>query len=270
MKRFAALSPLLLQQGVLILEVKESIRTGAATYHTLIFQQLNPVLQLLAFISVVTYLYASCRLTGRFYRQLKFNGCDRHRLGLQWLYNLLKGFAALWLLWMPFTVVDYFYFHYRLGIHAYYPLYLLLAAIAIWIATVAFLRPEAGIIAEPLSWLKPPLPAEIKQKGIWLKKVMKDNMFYQDPELSLTSLSNKLDLSPHELSRIVNTALKKSFSDFINEYRVAEVIRRMQDPAYDHITLLGIAYDSGFNSKSTFNLIFKKYRKTLRNMVKPI
>jgi putative ABC transport system permease protein len=67
-------SPLLLEQSVLILEIKESIRTGAATYDTLTFQQLNPVLQLLAFISVSTYLYASHRLIERFYRGLKFNG----------------------------------------------------------------------------------------------------------------------------------------------------------------------------------------------------
>ena len=106
---------------------------------------------------------------------------------------------------------------------------------------------------------KPLLPtAELLQKSIWLKKVVKANLYYQDPDLSLSSLAEKLNLTPHELSRIINTALKKSFYDFINEYRVAEVIKRMQDPACDHLTLLGIAYDSGFNSKSTFNLIFKK------------
>ncbi|XHR97182.1 helix-turn-helix domain-containing protein [Mucilaginibacter sp. UC70_90] len=87
---------------------------------------------------------------------------------------------------------------------------------------------------------------------------MKANLYYQDPELNLRSLAEKLDLHPNELSRIINTVLKKSFNDFINEYRVADVARKMQDPAYDHLTLLGIAFESGFNSKTTFNRTFKQ------------
>ncbi len=82
--------------------------------------------------------------------------------------------------------------------------------------------------------------------------------FYQDPELSLSSLAEKLKQIPHELSRIINIALKKNFNDFINEYRIREVGPQMQDPAYDHITLLGIAYESGFNAQSTFSRIFKQ------------
>jgi putative ABC transport system permease protein len=74
----------------------------------------------------------------------------------------------------------------------------------------------------------------------------------------LNLLSGKLDLTTHELSRILNSVIKKSFNDFINEYRVKAVARKMQDPAYNHITLLGIAYESGFNSQSTFTRIFKQ------------
>jgi putative ABC transport system permease protein len=251
-------SPLLLELGAQVLEVKESMRTGAATYHTLTFQQLNPILQLLAFISVSIYLYASYRLIEHFYRRLKFNGGDRYRYELRWLHNLLTGFGLLWLLWIPYTSVDYFYYHNQFGIQAYYPLYLLLAVMAIWMAVIAFLRPEVGIPADAPSFLKPLLPAELKQKAIWLKKVVKEKCYYQDPELSLVSLADKLSLTTHELSRIINTALKKSFNDFINEYRVQAAARKMQDPGYDHITLLGIAFESGFNSQSTFNRIFKQ------------
>jgi putative ABC transport system permease protein len=250
--------PLLLEQGALVLEIKESIRTGAATYHTLTFHQLNPILQLLTFVSVSNYLYASHRLIERFYRGLKFNGGDRHRYELRWLQNSLIGFGLLWPLWIPFTGVDYFYYHNQLGIHAYYLLYLLFAVITIRIAAVAFSRPEVGVPVNAPSFLKPSTPAELKHKAIWLKKVVKTNSYYEDPELSLSSLSEKLELTTHELSRIINTVLKKSFNDFINEYRVADVVKKMQDPAYDHITLLGTAFESGFNSKTTFNRTFKQ------------
>ncbi|MGZ3777069.1 MAG: ABC transporter permease, partial [Mucilaginibacter sp.] len=67
-----------------------------------------------------------------------------------------------------------------------------------------------------------------------------------------------LNIHPHDLSRIINIGLEKNFSDFINDFRVREVVRKMQNPAYDRITLLGIAYESGFNSKRTFNRVFKE------------
>lgn len=252
-------SPWLLQLAVWVLEIRESIRTGAATYDTLIFRHLSPVLDLAAFISVTVYLYLSFRLIERFYQQLEFNTVnDRYRYQWRWLHRLLTIFGLLWLLWIPYIAIDYFYYHHQLGIHAYYPLYFLLAAMTIWLSAVAFFRQETSVPTETPALFTPPLPAEMKQRGIWLKKAVQAGLYYQDPELSLTSLAEKLELSTHELSRIINTALKKSFNDFIGEYRVAAVVQKMQDPAYDHITLLGIAFESGFNSKTTFNRTFKQ------------
>lgn len=247
-------SPLLLELGAWALEVRDSIKTVATTYDTATFHLLDPVLLLLAFISVSTYLYLSYRLIERFYRRLEFTGGDRYRFEFRWLRNLLKAFGLLWLLWVPFTILNYS----GHNDHAYYPMYLLVAVMMIWIAAVAHLRPEAGVHAEMSSFLKPLLPSGLKEKGSWLKKAVKENRYYQDPELSLGSLAEKLGLHTHELSRILNTVLKKNFNDFINEYRVQEVVRKMQDPAYDHITLLGVAYESGFNSQSTFSRIFKQ------------
>ncbi|MDP9076491.1 MAG: ABC transporter permease [Bacteroidota bacterium] len=259
LKHVLHFSPFLLQQGVLVLEIKESIRTGAATYDTLTFQQMSPILNLLAFISVMTYLYWSLRLIERFYQGLKFNNLsDRYRYQLQWLRRLLSGFGLVWLLWIPLIVVDKFYYHLQLNIQAYYPLYLLLAIILIRIAAKHLFRPELGAPGLAYPILKSPTPAVLKQKSTWLKKAMETNMFYQDAELTLSSLAENLGIHPKELSRIVNTALKKNFNDFINEYRVRDAILKMQDPGFDHITLLGIAFGAGFNSKSTFNRIFKQ------------
>ncbi|MDR3696030.1 ABC transporter permease [Mucilaginibacter sp.] len=252
-------SPLLLEQGVLVLEVRESIRTGAATYDTLTFQQLSAVLQLAAFISVTTYLYWSFRLIENFYQRLKFNNVsDRYRYELRWIYRLLTGFGLLWLLWIPCAAVDYFYYHGQMDMQACYPLYLLLAIIFTRIAIVSFLRPDARVPVHATYVSRPLPPVELKQKGIWLKKVVKENCYYEDPELSLGSLAEKLDLTTHELSRIINAVLKKSFNDFINEYRIAQVIQKMQNPVYDRLTLLGIAFDSGFNSKTTFSRAFRR------------
>ena len=251
-------SPLLLEQGALLLEIRESISTGVATYATRAFRQLNPVLQLLIFVSIITYLYRSHKLIQNFYRRLQPVLMDRSLLEFRWLRRLLVATALLWLLWMAYAAVDYFGYRNQLGIHVYYPFYIFFVVIIIWTAMAAFLKPQAGVIVQQSPVLKQLPPAELRGKGVWLKKAMEANLYHQDPELSLSSLAEQLGIHPHELSRIINTVLKKNFNDFINEYRVWDVASKMQDPAYDHITLLGIAFESGFNSKSTFNRIFKE------------
>ncbi|MCC8424480.1 ABC transporter permease [Mucilaginibacter sp. UR6-11] len=251
-------SPLLLELGVYILATAESIRTGTATYDTPVARLLNPLLYLLAFISVTYYLYRCYRLIAGFHQQVKFTGGDRYRHGLRGIKNLLSGFGLVWLLWIPFAVAAYFYYPTQSGAQVYYPLYLLLLSFIIGIAARALLRPELDAETGDLAILKPLLPNGLREKGTWLKKVVKENHYYQDPELTLSLLAAKLGLHTHELSRIMNMVLKKSFNDFINEYRVQAAARKMQDPAYDHITLLGIAFESGFNSQSSFNRIFKQ------------
>ena len=81
---------------------------------------------------------------------------------------------------------------------------------------------------------------------------------YLNGQLKLTDLSKYLNISVHHLSQIINEQLGKNFFDFVNEYRVQEVKTRLSDPEHKHYTLLSIAYDSGFNSKSSFNSTFKK------------
>ncbi|HVS93379.1 MAG TPA: ABC transporter permease [Mucilaginibacter sp.] len=97
------------------------------------------------------------------------------------------------------------------------------------------------------------------QRGYWLRHQVKANKYYLDADLTLNSLAKKLGISIHELSKIINTGLRKNFNDFVNEFRIQDVARKMKDPAYDRITLLGIAYDCGFNSKTTFHRAFKQF-----------
>ena len=77
-------------------------------------------------------------------------------------------------------------------------------------------------------------------------------------ELTASELADELEMSRHQLSQILNYQLGLNFYDFINEYRVEEFKSRLKLSENNNLTLLGIAYDSGFNSKTTFNTIFKK------------
>jgi ABC-type antimicrobial peptide transport system permease subunit/AraC-like DNA-binding protein len=183
---------------------------------------------------------------------------DRSRLEFRWLRRLLAATALLWLLWICYVAADYFVYNGQLGVHVYYPFYIFFVVIIIWTGAAAFLQPQAAAQVQNPPTARQPVPYELREKGTGLKRAMDVHRYYEDPELSLASLAAKLNLHPHELSRIVNTALKKNFNDFINEYRVRDVILKMRNPAYSNITLLGIAFEAGFNSKATFNRAFKQ------------
>ena len=80
---------------------------------------------------------------------------------------------------------------------------------------------------------------------------------YLNNELTIQHLAQQLDIPRHYLTQVINEELGKNFYTFVNEYRIREVQQRMIDPRYEHFTLLALAYDAGFNSKSAFNLVFK-------------
>ena len=81
---------------------------------------------------------------------------------------------------------------------------------------------------------------------------------FLDSELSLRSLAEKIEIHPNQLSWLLNESIGKNFNEFINHYRVEAFKKLAKDPKNSHITLIGLAYDSGFNSKTVFNTYFKK------------
>lgn len=85
---------------------------------------------------------------------------------------------------------------------------------------------------------------------------------YLDPDLTLPKLAEDLQVPPHHLSQVINEMHGSNFFDFINHFRVEDVKLKIQDPNFEHFTLLGIAFESGFNSKSAFNRVFKKISGT--------
>jgi AraC-like DNA-binding protein len=82
---------------------------------------------------------------------------------------------------------------------------------------------------------------------------------YTDGDLTLQKLAEKLSIPINHLSQIINERLRQNFFDFVNSYRVKEVQRMMSDPSKKHYSLIAIAEEVGFNSKSTFNSVFKKH-----------
>ncbi len=80
---------------------------------------------------------------------------------------------------------------------------------------------------------------------------------YLNRELTISDVAADLKIPRHFITEVINNHMGKNFYYLINEYRVEEAKKRLNDPKYSNLTILAIAYDSGFNSKSAFNTIFK-------------
>ena len=95
-----------------------------------------------------------------------------------------------------------------------------------------------------------------------LKSLMLADQPYLDSQLHLASLAEKVEVSTHKLSQVINEYLNKNFFDFVNDYRIDKVKELLSDPANNRFKILSLAYDSGFSSKSTFYNLFKKTEGT--------
>jgi len=99
---------------------------------------------------------------------------------------------------------------------------------------------------------------EIIQLKNRLHEVLHKQRPYKDENLNLNSLANLLPTTDRKLSALLNHYMNTSFYDLINSYRVQEVKEKMTQSNYEKYTLLAIAFEAGFNSKTSFNRIFKK------------
>lgn len=81
---------------------------------------------------------------------------------------------------------------------------------------------------------------------------------YLNPDLSLRSLAGEIDIHPNHLSWLLNNSIGKNFNEFINHYRIEAFKSNAKKPDNAHLTIEGLAYESGFNSKTVFNTYFKK------------
>ena len=104
-------------------------------------------------------------------------------------------------------------------------------------------------------------PLTTETSMIAIKKLfalMEKEKLYLNNNLKLNDVANKMNLPMYFISQIINEQLGKNFYDFVNDFRVNEAKKRIADKNFDHITILAIGFDSGFNSKTAFYSAFKK------------
>ncbi len=211
----------------------------------------------------------------RYRRRLEESFSNLDRINLGWLRNILLGTMVVWVMAIVSSLMS------LLGIGildndlSFAPLALVVFVYVIGILGLrqpevfwppsrandpgeADARPRIPASSSKYrkSGLDPTKAAEIEET---LLALMEKHGPQEDSELTLQELADRLGVSPHNLSEVINGRLGTSFHDFVNGYRVEEAKRRLRDPDFAHQTILAVALESGFRSKSTFNKIFKRF-----------
>jgi len=122
-----------------------------------------------------------------------------------------------------------------------------------------FSNADVSEIIEPVSEV--PIKPKIIDSALSdnLQKYMDAYHPHRDSELTLTSLAKQVSMSRNQLSEVINGNLGSNFYDFVNKYRIEDVKQLMTNPKFKDFTILAVAFEAGFPSKSTFNTVFKKF-----------
>lgn len=179
-------------------------------------------------------------------------------LRLSWARYIMIIYIAFWFI--------YFYIFFlgnMLHIIDWCPYYISLFSLCSFIllnAIVYIALKKLDIFKNPQKYQKSNLKGSVKNESLKkLEKIMEQEKLYLDPSLNLIKLARKISIAPCHLSRIINESFNKSFNSFVNYYRVKESTKYLMKDSSEKMNILEIAYESGFNSKSSFNNAFKKH-----------
>lgn len=222
---------------------------------------------LVAFVvSGIAYPVFSYRLLGKYSRLIKENFAFEESISLNWLKFCIWGIGIIYVV---IAIMLIFWDSVEVILNPDLIIYSLII-LFIFLLGYSGIRHQ-GIFTDGSAeeaHIVEPKPGEYRRSGLkesdaeryhrQLKELMSSKKPYLEPKLTLNSLAEELDISANHLSQIINQQEGKNFYDFVNEYRVEEFKSRAADPANSNYSILAIALDSGFNSKSSFNQVFKK------------
>ena len=234
------------------------------------FISLRIIYSICFFISITSYSFATFVIIHRHQKNLKeFISYSSSKVTLQWLIGLSVTFYLSYILVFIVGLIDIL-----LNIMPFDPYELSFLGLTIFAFLYGFYGFQQPAIFEEIVG-KLDLPEQngdnsgpkysrsgLKKKDIELYKAkigqyMEKEKAFLNRELSITDMADDLKIPRHFITEVINLHMGKNFYYLVNEYRVREVKERLLDPKYKNLTILAIAYDSGFNSKSAFNTIFK-------------
>lgn len=225
----------------------------------------TPLIVVTEFVWNVALLYFSIRHYKKYRAWLDENFSDTEKIKFDWLRNFLYVFTFVLIVGAIFDFTNSFVFDLSYIQYFYFELILALATYCLAIAgylrsqniELSFSENQSEEIETPRRNILPETEVEkLKNK---LQILMATEKTFLAPDLTLSELAKILGVNSVVLSRAINLGFGKNFNDFINEFRIDEVKKKLETGEAKNLTLLGVALESGFNSKATFNRAFKKF-----------
>ncbi len=242
------------QNGVLKIAVDERI--------------VQPVLVFLDFSVMLLYLAFTFQLFYNYRKKINQFFSNTYKLELNWVLSFLVIFSLLFLYGSIQTVINIAFI--QLSYTQQWWLNLFLAISTVYVAVRGYFTDTGKLNNLTFDFT----PETAKEKEVAIEKTvsnkeiqlideyMKVEKPYLNSELNLSDLASNLQMHRSQLSQIINQGYDKNFNDFINEFRVNAFKDELRKGTHKQLSLLGIALDCGFNSKATFNRVFKKLTQT--------
>lgn len=220
------------------------------------------------YLSILSYLILSIREITHYHLVIKNTTSNYEKINLSWLRLAISIFSTT----LTIDIIQYLANKYKapfwFSVAVSYTVFLGLLTFVVAMVYKGLKHPSLfmGISEEDntqrenqAKYANETLASQDNQANLRkLQAYMDTHQPHLQPELTLNMLANALDLPSRYLSQIINYHLGQNFSDFINTYRIEAAKHRLQNPKDDKETILEVLYEVGFNSKSSFNAIFKK------------
>ncbi|SEW56395.1 helix-turn-helix domain-containing protein [Chitinophaga arvensicola] len=226
-------------------------------------------------VSGVSYITASAILLYRFKRQLKEEFSNTEKISLNWLRYLIGGMGIIWLFVVFYQTPQTIYLSASLficfiGFFGVRQKTIFKSPVTPQITSAPEKEMAAPVTPSQPVAIKAPITS-IKYKGSTLtednalkiqeqlKELMEREQLYTNPELTLGDVARTLEIHDAILSQVINSKFGQNFYDYINSLRVEAFKKIVAAPGSKSYTLLSIAFECGFNSKSSFNRNFRKF-----------
>ena len=214
--------------------------------------------QWLGVLSITIYTIISLLVLFRYQNWLKQRFSNLENKSLNWLKAPIIIYSGFWIGWNILTEIDRFVFDRGLRDAYFLPAFVGLAIVSYWIGFKGYIKARTKTSGYSSRKTKSDDGAHNPKWANKITKVMEIQKPYLDPELDLAKLSALVDLNPKQVSHTINRSFSKNFYEYVNSYRVEAFKQLASDPENKKLTLLGLAFECGFKSKSTFNDAFKK------------
>lgn len=219
-----------------------------------------------AIFPLLVFSYLSFQLLKKYKASLEQQYSTTEPLTLHWLSQLYKLGAVILIPQIIVYIVDFRIFYdfemefFEGKLLQYDSINTLLFAVVIFWLGIGGIRQDQVFLDKSL-WQNKPTSRDkdFTSTATALHKSMQEDQLFLDPELSIGKLASHIGIPAREISSALNQHFEKNFYTFVNEFRVEEVKQKLRDPNLQHLTILSIALDAGFNSKATFNRIFRSY-----------